>query len=63
MATIPELLLQVKPCWMMSPLSVTQMVEAGRTHFDVVIFDEASQVKMEEGVCAMLRAPQVVVVG
>jgi len=63
MTEIPELLLQVKPCWMMSPLSVTQMVEATRTRFDVVIFDEASQIKMEEGVCAMLRAQQVVVVG
>lgn len=63
MEKIPELLLHVKPCWLMSPLSVTQMVEAARTQFDVVIFDEASQIKMEEGVCAVLRARQAVVVG
>ena len=63
LAAIPELLLQVKPCWMLSPLTVTQFVDPARVQFDVVIFDEASQIKMEEGVCAVLRAQQVVVVG
>ncbi len=63
LANIPEILLHVKPCWMMSPLSVTQMVDADRVHFDVVVFDEASQIRTEEGVCAILRADQVIVVG
>lgn len=63
LATIPELLLEVKPCWMMSPLTVTQFVDASRIQFDAVIFDEASQIKVEEGVCAIVRARQVVVVG
>jgi very-short-patch-repair endonuclease len=63
LAHIPKLLLQIKPCWMMSPLTVTQMIDAERVHFDVVIFDEASQIRTEEGICAILRADQVVVVG
>jgi very-short-patch-repair endonuclease len=63
LAHIPELLLHVKPCWMMSPLSVTQMVDARRVHFDTVIFDEASQLRTEEAVSAILRGKQVIVVG
>src|SRR5262249_8072458 len=56
-------LLQLKPCWMMSPLSVSQYVENGDQLFDLVIFDEASQVCPEDAICAILRGKQLIVVG
>ncbi len=60
---IPTLLSQLKPCLLMSPLSVAQYLEAGTTPFDVVIFDEASQIPVWEAVGAMARGTQVIVVG
>ncbi len=53
----------LKPCFMMSPLSVAQLIERETLTFDVVIFDEASQVKPEDAMCAMARARRFVVVG
>lgn len=55
-------LAQLKPVWLMSPSSVADTLpfEQG---FDVVIFDEASQIPLEESVPALYRAPQVIVVG
>jgi predicted DNA-binding WGR domain protein len=53
----------LKPVWLMSPLSVSDTLSLDSTHFDVVIFDEASQVPLEEAVPALFRAPQVIVVG
>lgn len=60
--TAPAMLM-LKPCWMMSPLSVSQFVESAEHMFDAVIFDEASQVCPEDAICAILRARQVIVVG
>lgn len=65
---IPTLLQALKPCFMMSPLAVSQFLpkgaEASETlHFDAVIFDEASQVFPEDAVPAIDRAAQVIVVG
>lgn len=56
-------LLELKPCWMMSPQSVSQFVGAGEPLFDLVIFDEASQVCPEDAIGAILRGRQLVVVG
>ena len=56
-------LLRLKPCWMMSPLSVSQYVENGEQLFELVIFDEASQVCPEDAICAILRGKQLIVVG
>jgi very-short-patch-repair endonuclease len=56
-------LLELKPCWMMSPLSVSQFLESGEPLFDLVIFDEASQVSAEDAICAILRGRQLIVVG
>jgi very-short-patch-repair endonuclease len=56
-------LLALKPCWMMSPLSVSQFVATSAQVFDVVIFDEASQVCPEDAICAILRGKQLIVVG
>ncbi|MCB1223624.1 MAG: DNA2/NAM7 family helicase, partial [Mesotoga sp.] len=60
---IPNLLQVLKPCMMMSPLSVSVFTNPERFRFDVAIFDEASQVFPEDSVGAIMRAKQVVVVG
>lgn len=62
-ADIPNLLLALKPCLMMSPLSVSQYLASAPIRFDLVIFDEASQIPPEEAVAAIVRAKQVIVAG
>jgi very-short-patch-repair endonuclease/MoxR-like ATPase len=60
----PHVLTAVKPCWMASPLAVSQLLLGSRdAPFDVVIFDEASQVLPEDAVTALLRARVAVVAG
>ena len=61
--TIPNLLLTLKPCLMMSPLSVAYFLEAESYHFDMVIFDEASQIFPQDAIGAILRADQVIIAG
>lgn len=61
--TIPNLLLKLKPCFMMSPLSVSYFLEADTYKFDIVIFDEASQIFPEDAIGAIFRSKQVIVVG
>lgn len=51
------------PCWMASPLSVSQLIPADRRYFDVVIFDEASQILPEDAISAILRGISIVVAG
>jgi very-short-patch-repair endonuclease len=58
----PDVLTALRPCWVMSPLVVAQTLPA-RQIFDVVIFDEASQVLPADAVSALLRAPQAIVAG
>jgi len=58
-----DLLLQIKPVCMMSPLSVATFLPRRANLFDVVIFDEASQIKPEDALSAMARARQTIVVG
>ncbi len=53
----------IKPVFMMSPLSIATYIAPGSLNFDVVIFDEASQVKPVDAFGAILRADQAVVVG
>lgn len=60
---IPNLLLTLKPCLMMSPLSVSLFLESESYNFDVVIFDEASQVCTENAIGAISRAKQVIIAG
>ena len=57
------LIQRLKPCFMMSPLSVAQFLDIEGVGFDVVIFDEASQVKPEDALGAIFRGDQLVVVG
>ena len=59
----PDILLAVRPCWMASPLSVSQLIPGDRQYFDLVIFDEASQVLPEDAVTALLRGRRAVVAG
>ncbi|HEV7782491.1 MAG TPA: AAA domain-containing protein [Chitinophagaceae bacterium] len=53
----------IKPVWLMSPLSVSDSLPLDTRHFDVVIFDEASQITLEEGIPALFRSPQTIIVG
>ncbi len=61
--SIPNLLLELKPCFMMSPLSVSLFLEADSYHFDTIIFDEASQVRTENAIGAISRGKQVIIAG
>ncbi|MGD9856798.1 MAG: DUF3320 domain-containing protein, partial [Planctomycetaceae bacterium] len=53
----------IKPVFMMSPTSVAQFLEPGILSFDLLVIDEASQVRPVEALGAILRSRQVVVVG
>ena len=53
----------IKPCVMMSPLTVAQFLDGAAPVFDLVIFDEASQLPTEDAVGAVVRGHQLVVVG
>lgn len=53
----------IKPVWLMSPLSVSDSLPLDIAYFDVVIFDEASQITLEEGIPALYRSPQTIIVG
>ncbi len=57
-----QVTLALKPCFMMSPLSVSQFLTPG-FRFDVVIFDEASQVKPADAINAIYRGSQLIVAG
>ncbi|MDV0446566.1 hypothetical protein MsAg5_04110 [Methanosarcinaceae archaeon Ag5] len=63
MSSAGGLIQKIKPCFMMSPLSIAQYLDPLTTSFDVVIFDEASQVRPEDALGALLRGRQVVVMG
>ncbi|WP_088348388.1 MULTISPECIES: AAA domain-containing protein [Rhodomicrobium] len=54
---------RLKPVWLMSPLSVADILPLEETLFDVVIFDEASQIPLEDAIPTLYRAKQMIVVG
>jgi very-short-patch-repair endonuclease len=60
---IPNLLVRLKPCLLMSPLSVAQYLPASGRKFDLVVFDEASQICTEDAIGAIGRGEQVIIVG
>lgn len=62
-AAAGDVVQSIKPCLMMSPLSVAQFLEPGRMSFDVVIFDEASQVEPADALGAIARGRQLILVG
>jgi hypothetical protein len=53
----------LKPVWMMSPMSIANFLPPGAVDFDLVIFDEASQVRPVDAIGAIARGKQLVVVG
>jgi very-short-patch-repair endonuclease/archaellum biogenesis ATPase FlaH len=53
----------LKPCFMMGPLSVAQYIAPGSLKFDLVIMDEASQMRPEDAVGALARGGQAIIVG
>ena len=61
--SIPTLLPRLKPCFLMSPLSVAQFLEAQLPPFDLVVFDEASQIPVWDAIGAIARGSEVIVVG
>jgi hypothetical protein len=56
-------LLTLTPCLMMSPLSVAQFLPADQSMFDLVVFDEASQITVPDAIGAIARGRKVIVVG
>ncbi|MFI6504207.1 AAA domain-containing protein [Nonomuraea typhae] len=58
----PDVLLTAFPCWAMSPIVVSRMLPAQRL-FDVVIFDEASQVLPQDAIPSIMRGRQLIVAG
>lgn len=63
LSTAGGLIQRIKPCFMMSPLSVAQFCDPKMIQFDVIVFDEASQIRPEDALGALLRAKQAVVIG
>jgi very-short-patch-repair endonuclease len=53
----------IKPCFLMSPLTVAQLLDGSAPAFDLVIFDEASQLPPEDAVATIARGKQLAVVG
>jgi hypothetical protein len=63
MENFGDLITQILPCTLMSPDSVARFFPAQPDIFDVVVFDEASQIRVADAIGAMGRAKSVVVVG
>ena len=63
LASLPDTLGKLAPCVLMSPLSVAQYLPAGQAAFDIVIFDEASQITTWDAIGAIARARQTIIVG
>ena len=60
---IPNLLPRLCPCMLMSPMSVAQYIDLGAEKYDLVVFDEASQMPTSEAIGAIARGNALVVVG
>ncbi|BDG05751.1 hypothetical protein AMOR_47470 [Anaeromyxobacter oryzae] len=56
-------IVNLKPCLMMSPQAIAQFLPPGLMDFDLVVMDEASQIRPEDALGAIARAKQMVVVG
>ncbi|MCL4552295.1 MAG: DUF3320 domain-containing protein, partial [Candidatus Marsarchaeota archaeon] len=61
--SIPNVLFSIKPCLLMSPISVSQFLDPELHKFDIVIFDEASQMCSEDAIGAIYRGKQLIVAG
>ena len=63
LAQAPHILSTLRPCWAMSPILAAEIVPTDQQLFDVVVFDEASQIPPAEAIGSLARAPQVVIAG
>ena len=55
--------MELMPCFMMSPLSIAQYLPTDFSGFDLVVFDEASQITVWDAVGAIARGKNTIVVG
>lgn len=62
-AEIPELIKKLSPCMLMSPITVAQYIRPEANLFDLVIFDEASQMPTAEAIGSIARAKAAIIVG
>jgi len=62
-STAGNALQRIKPVMLMSPISVAQYIPPGALEFDLLVIDEASQVRPEDALGSIARAKQIVVVG
>ena len=62
-AALPNTLTRVTPCFLMSPLSIAQFLDTHQTLFDVVVFDEASQIPVWDAIGAIARGKRLIVAG
>lgn len=60
---IPNLLKATCPCMLMSPTSVSQFLDIDMEKFDLVVFDEASQVPTCKAIGSIVRGNNVIIVG
>ena len=60
---IPNLLPKLCPCMLMSPISVAQYLDPNRVPFDLVVFDEASQLPTSKAIGALARGENAIIVG
>jgi hypothetical protein len=60
---IPNLLFRIKPCLLMSPISVSQFLAPDLMQFDLILFDEASQIVPEDAIGPIYRGKTIVVAG
>ena len=63
LARAPHVLTALRPCWTMSPVLAAEMIPPDAEIFDVVVFDEASQIPPAEAIGSLARAPQAVIAG
>ena len=63
MTNSPSAVTKLAPCLLMSPLSIAQYLPSDTANFDVVVFDEASQIPVWDAIGAIARGKQVVMVG
>jgi hypothetical protein len=61
--SMPDSFRKLAPCLLMSPLSIAQYLPANQPQFDVVIFDEASQITTWDAIGAIARGKQTIIVG
>jgi very-short-patch-repair endonuclease len=63
MQKVGDVIEKIKPCFMMSPMSVAQFLPPGKVNFDLLVIDEASQMRPADALGALARCKQCIIVG